>query len=92
MSYLYPALGAAIATAGADKLADDRGYRRMFRHLGFSRDEMRAAALAEIAGGLLMGPRSTRRIGGALVGATSAAMLVSELRHGDENLALARGI
>ncbi len=92
MSYLYPALGAAIATAGGDKLAGNRGYRRMFRHLGLSRDEMKAAALAELAGGLLMTTRATRRLGGALVTATSATLLISELRHGDENLAVARGL
>jgi hypothetical protein len=92
MSYLYPALGAAIATAGGDKLAGNRRYRRMFRHLGLSREEMQAAALAEIAGGLLMAPRATRRIGGAVVSATSAAMLVRELQHGDQDLALARGL
>jgi hypothetical protein len=64
----------------------------MFRHLGLSRDEMKAAALAELAGGLLMTTRATRRLGGALVTATSATLLISELRHGDENLAVARGL
>lgn len=92
MSYLYPALGAAIATAGGDKIAGNRGYRRMFRHLGLSKDEMKAAAIAEILGGLLMAPRTTRRLGGALVTATSATLLAQELRHGDEKLAMARGV
>ncbi len=92
MSYLYPAIGAAVAVAGGDKLSGDKRYTQMFRHLGWSRDNMRAAAAAEVVGGLLMGPRSTRRVGGALLTATSAALLVSELRHGDDRLALARGL
>jgi hypothetical protein len=92
MSYLYPALGAAVAVAGGDKLAGNRGYRGMFRHLGWSQRDMQAVAAAEVAGGLLMGPRATRRLGGAVLSATSAALLVSELRHGDERLAVARGV
>jgi hypothetical protein len=92
MSYLFPALGAAVVVAGGDKLAGNRGYKGMFRSLGWTREEMQLAALAEIAGGLLMGPRSTRRLGGALVTATSGALLASELRQGDEKLAMARGL
>ncbi len=92
MSYLFPALGAAVAIAGGDKLAGNRSYRTMFRHLGWSRDDMRAAALAEIAGGLLMAPRATRRVGGAILSAASATVMLSELRHGDEKLAAARGL
>ena len=92
MSYLFPALGAAIALAGGDKFAGMSAYDGMFSHLGWSRDEMRAAAAAEMAGGLLMMPRPTRRIGGAVVAATSAAVLLSEIRHGDAKLALPRGV
>ncbi len=78
--------------AGTDKLAGNRAYAGMFRHLGWSKNEMRAAAAAEVAGGLLMAQRSTRRIGGALVAASSAAVLTSELRHSDGKLAAARGL
>ena len=92
MSLLFPALGASIAIAGGDKLTGDRNYRRMFRHLGMSKDQMQAAALAEVAGGLLMAPRATRRLGGAIVTAASAVMLTRELEAGDDSLAMARGL
>jgi len=92
MSYLFPALGAAMTLAGGDKLAGMRAYDGMFRHLGWSHRDMRVAAAAEMAGGLMMMPRSTRRIGGALVAATSAVVLASEIRHGDAKLAMPRGL
>ncbi len=92
MKHLFPILGAAIALAGADKLFGDRGYDGMFRHLGWTRDEMQAIAAAETAGGLLMAARPTRRLGGALVAGASAAVLTSELRHSDGGLAASRGL
>lgn len=92
MPSLYPTLGAAVAIAGGDKLAGNAAYAGMFRHLGWSQKSMRAAAIAEMAGGLLMAPRATRRVGGAVVAATSAAVLFSELRQGDAKLAAPRGL
>ena len=92
MSYLYPALGAAIALAGFDKLSGQRSYRRMFGHLDWTQDQVRAAAVAECAGGLLMMPRATRRIGGIAVTAASLALLASEIRHHDPKLAVPRGL
>lgn len=92
MADLYPVAGAAIAVAGADKLVGNRGYKRMFRSLGWSRGEMEAAAAAEVVGGLLMVPRATRRLGGALVAAISGAILYSELQDGDTRLAASRGL
>ena len=92
MSILYPTLGAAVAVAGGDKLIGNRDYQGMFRHLGWSEEKMRAAAVAEVAGGLLMVPRSTRRLGGAIVAAVSAMVLVSELAEGDVQLAGARSL
>ena len=92
MSSLYPVLGAAVALAGFDKLAGQRGYERMFGHLDWSRDQVRAAAVAECAGGLLMIPRVTRRFGGAAVTASSLALLASEIGHRDARLALPRGL
>jgi hypothetical protein len=56
---LFPIFGAAVALAGGDKLAGDRAYAGMFRHLGWSRGDMRAIAATELAGGLLMVPRAT---------------------------------
>ena len=92
MRYLMPILGAAIALAGGDKLAGNRGYSRLFRHLGWSADAMRVVAGAEIVGGALMIPPATRRLGGAVVTAASTVMLVSEARHGDARLAATRGL
>ena len=91
MATLYPVAGAAIAVAGADKLVGDRGYAGLFRHLGWSQDAMRAAATAEVVGGALMVPRSTRRFGGLIVAAVSAAVLLSEINEGDGKLAASRG-
>ena len=92
MSIIYPALGAAIALAGGDKLSGVRSYRRLFRSLGWSQDDMRMVAAVEVAGGLLMAPRATRRLGGALVAAASGVVLNSELRRGDGKLAATRAL
>ncbi len=92
MAYVFPVLGAAIALAGADKLAGQRGYESMFHHLGWSRGNVRAVAAAETAGGLLMTLDATRRLGGAAVAAASTVLLVSEFRHGDGKLAAPRGL
>ena len=91
MTMVYPVAGAAVALAGADKLVGNRSYAGLFRHLGWSEGEMQAAALAEVAGGLLMVPRATRRIGGVVVMAVSALVLASELKRGDRKLAASRG-
>ena len=88
----FPMFGAAVAYAGGDKLAGARSYDRMFRHLGWSQGDMQAVAAAEVAGGLLMLPRATRHLGGALVAAASASVLISELRHNDGKLAAPRGL
>ena len=87
---LYPLAGAAIAIAGGDKLVGNRDYAALFRHLDWSEQEMQAAATAELAGGLLMMPRSTRRIGGAIVAVVSALVLSSELSRGDNKMAASR--
>jgi hypothetical protein len=84
--------GAAIAIAGGDKLAKQRGYARMFHHLGWSESAMQTAALAETAGGALMVPAATRRLGGALVVGVSTAMIVSEIKNGEAKLAVPRGV
>ena len=91
MSIVYTALGTAIAVAGGDKLTGEDPYSRMFRGLGWSQSDMRLVAL-EVAGGVLMIPRATRRLGGALVSAPSATVLNSELRGGDAKLAGARAL
>jgi hypothetical protein len=53
---------------------------------------MRAAAAAEVAGGLLVMSRRTRRLGGAMVALGSLAVLSSELRQGDAKLAVPRAL
>ena len=92
MATLYPVLGGAVALAGSDKLFGNRNYRRLFRHLRWSEGEMQAAAAAELVGGLMMIPRFSRRLGGALVAGTSAIILASEMDRGDTRLAAARGM
>ena len=92
MATLFPVLGSAVALAGADKLAGNKGYTGMFRHLGWTGEQMRAAALAETTGGILMVPRSTRRLGGALVAGVSMIVLLSELSEGNTKLAASRSL
>ncbi len=91
MASLYPVVGAAIAVAGGDKLIGNRGYKGMFRSLGWSQEGMQAVAAAEIVGGLMMIPKSTRRFGAAVVAAISTVVLISEIRDGDPKLAASRG-
>ena len=91
-SSFFTILGAAFAVAGADKIIGNRGYARMFNHLGWSRGGLRAVAVAEMAGGALLAAGSTRRLGGAIAAATSAAVLASEVRRGDKELAVPRGL
>ncbi len=92
MRILMPILGAAIAVAGIDKLAGQRGYTRLFHHLGWSDNAKRAVAGAETLGGALMVLPATRRLGGAAVAAVSTLMLVSEVRHDDVRLVAPRGL
>ncbi len=87
---LVSLVGLGMAVAGADKLAGDRMYRRLYRHWGWSPHEMRMAGAAELAGGLMMAFRSTRRMGGAIMAGASVAQLTAEIRHGDTALAAAR--
>ena len=91
MASLYPVVGAAIVVAGGDKLIGNRGYQGMFRSLGWSQGGMQAVAAAEVVGGLMMIPRSTRRFGAAIVACISTAVLLSEIRDGDPKLAASRG-
>ncbi len=88
---VWIALGGAIATAGGEKLARERGYVHMFKHLGWSKTAMRAVAAAEVVGGALMVSNATRRAGGAIVAAASAAVFTAEVRHG-ESLAAPRAL
>jgi hypothetical protein len=83
-------VGLGMALAGADKLAEDPRYDRLYAHWGWSRGQMRAAAAAELVGGLLMAFRRTRRAGGMLMAGASVPQLTAELSHGDGQLALAR--
>ena len=92
MTILFPVAGAAVAVAGADKLIGNRDYQGMFDHLGWSRDQMQAAAAAEVVGGALMMPKATRRLGGAIVAAVSFVVLAAEMRRGDTKLAVPRAL
>jgi hypothetical protein len=92
MPNLYPIIGAAVALAGGDKLAGNKDYSSMFRSLGWSKFDMQAAAAAEIAGGALMLPERTRRIGGAILAVTSAAVLLGEVHAREPKLAVPRAL
>ena len=91
MSTAYPAIGASIILAGLDKLLGDKAYDGMFEQLGWSKDQMRRVAGAEVLGGLLMMLKPTRRLGGAIVAAASSTVLVAELRKNQVKLAASRG-
>ena len=89
---LAPLVGFGMAAAGLDKVAGDRTYQRLYQHWGWTREQMRLSGLVELAGGLLMANRGTRRLGGAVMVGSSAVMLATELRHRDDAIAAARGI
>lgn len=88
---IYALLGAAFAVAGADKLMGNEQYENMFEDLGWSHEGMSAVAAAEVAGGLMLAFRRTRRFGAAVLAGTSAAVLASELKHHESKLAGPRG-
>lgn len=88
--FLTPLVGLGMAVAGLDKVAGDRTYERLFRHWGWTREQMRMSGAVELAGGLLMANRGTRRLGGAVMVGSSAALLATELRHRDDGMAAAR--
>ena len=87
----HQVIGAGVAVAGADKLLGDRAYEGMFRHLGWSQDQMRQVAAAEVLGGVLMILTPTRRLGAAIVLAASARVLAAELGVRETKLAASRG-
>ena len=89
---IYALLGAAFAVAGADKLAGDDRYETMFDELGWSEEGRMAQAATEVAGGVLVGFRKTRRLGAVMLAGTSAMMLASELQHNRGKLAGPRGL
>ena len=89
---LTPLVGFGMAAAGLSKLAGEGGYQRLYRHWGWTREQMRLSGMAELAGGLLMASRRTRRLGGAVMVGSSAVMLSTELRHHDDGMAAARGL
>ncbi|HTW28392.1 MAG TPA: DoxX family protein [Acetobacteraceae bacterium] len=87
---LFPLLGLGFAVAGADKLLGQSGYRRMFREWGWGEGAQRSVGAAELTGGALIACPLTRQLGGAVLTATSAAMLAAELHRGRGELALPR--
>lgn len=90
--FWFPLLGLGFAIAGADKMLGLRGYRRLFRHLGLSETAMSLIGAGEFAGGVLVASSSGRRLGGLLLTMASTAVLTSELRQGDDQLALPRSL
>lgn len=87
----FTLLALSFAAAGSGKVGDQPGYRQLFRRWGWSGREMRLVGLAEILGGLFVALPRTRKIGAAILSATSGTVLSAELRRGDGDLAAARG-
>ena len=85
----YSILGVGFGVAGYDK-AFGTAYKRLFRHWGFSRQDMKLVGVGELAGGALMVLPSTRKLGAAVLTGTSAVVLKAETEHNDGKLALAR--
>ncbi len=82
-SLWFSVLGLAFAVAGADKLFSQRGYTRMFRNWGWTTNQMQAVGVAELVGGVLVAPASTRVLGGGILLATCSIVLSEELRHAE---------
>lgn len=89
---LTPIVGFGMAAAGLSKVSGDRTYQRLYQHWGWTREQMRLSGLVELAGGLLMANRRTRRLGGAVMVGSSAVMLSTELRERDDRMAAARSV
>ena len=83
-------LAGGFAFAGLTKLFENPLQRRLFRSLDWSEENMRLVGMAEVLGGALVLTRPTRRLGGAMLSTTSAAVLAAELTHGDAKLGLPR--
>lgn len=87
---LFPILGISFAIAGLDKLIGLKPYRRLARHWEWRQEDMRALGVAEMAGGAMVAWPRTRRFGGLLLAAASAAAFVAEAQHRDTLLAIPR--
>ena len=87
---VVPLVGLGMAVAGWGKLADNRGYLKLYRSWGWSHADMWRAGVAELAGGALMAPPATRRVGGLVLAAASVPQLAAEIRKGDRGLIAAR--
>lgn len=90
LRYFVPLVGIGMAIAGADKLAGQRSYARMYRSWGWTPHQRQIAGAAELAGGTMMACPRTRSLGGAVMAGASLTQLTAELAHGDGGLALAR--
>ena len=91
-SFWFPLLGLGFAVAGADKVFGSSGYLQMFRRLGLSDTAMSLIGAGEFAGGVLVASNSGRRLGGLILTMASTAVLTSEMRQGDDRLALPRSL
>ncbi len=88
--FWFPLLGLGFAVAGADKVMGLSGYRRMFGHLGLSDQARGLIGAGEFAGGVLVASLAGRRLGGLVLTMASTAVLTSELRQREDQLALPR--
>jgi uncharacterized membrane protein len=90
ITLLFRLVGIGFLVAGFDKVVGLKPYRRLARHWAWREQDMRTLGAAEMAGGVLLAMPATRRLGGAVLTAASAAALVAEAQHGDTALALPR--
>ncbi len=90
LRYFVPLVGIGMAIAGADKLAGQSSYVRLYRRWGWTPHQRQLAGAAELAAGTMMACRSTRQLGGVVMAGASLTQLTAELAHGDGGLALAR--
>jgi uncharacterized membrane protein len=84
-------LGLGFVVTGADKMLGLRGYRRLFRDWGWSRQTMRVVGAAELLGGTALLCPPGRRMGALLLTTISTAVLTAEVRRGEMERALPRG-
>src|SRR5579875_1643082 len=86
----YPLVGLAFAVSGADKLLGIGGYERLFADLGWSDTARRLLGAAEFTGGVMVASPQKRMLGGMVLVAASTAMLTTEVRQDQTDLALPR--
>lgn len=79
-----------FAVAGVSKLLAVPPQKRLFASWGWSEDDMRIIGAAELGGAVMLATPAFRRLGAALLAATSTCIAMAELRHKDDALVTPR--